>query len=184
MEPPAPATVPPLVESASANPPAAVNNPTNLAVTTTNLTGAPPAAAKNNSANWEEEIAAIMDGEEADTNKAAALFGLFHKLPVAGQVEAAQDLGDLVTDENFAPLGALLKDDKLSPEVLDALMADALGRPNAIKLPLLLDVARDAANPKATDAKDVLEVFTGEDYGDDWTKWQQKIAAWMQENPD
>lgn len=171
------------VGSTSASPTtntAVLVNPLN-AVTNINPT---PNLAETNSTNWEEKVADIMDGEDDATNKVKALLGLFPQLPADGQVEVAQDLGDLVPDDNFGPLADLLKDAKLPPDVLDVLMADALGRPNAIKLPLLLEVARNADHPKAADAKDVLEVFTGEDYGNDWILWQQKVAAWLQENPD
>ena len=43
--------------------------------------------------------------------------------------------------------------------VLDVLLEDVFNRPNSVKLPLLLTVARDPQNPKASEAKDVLELF-------------------------
>jgi hypothetical protein len=53
-----------------------------------------------------------------------------------------------------------------------------------VKLPLLLDVAREPQNPKATEAREILELFLEEDYGDDWAKWQAKMQEWIANNPD
>ena len=83
-----------------------------------------------------------------------------------------------------APLGKLLTDSKLPEEVLDVLIVDVLNRPNSLKLPLLLEVARDTQHPKAAEAKDLLELYLEEDYGSDWNKWQAKMEQWLKENPD
>ena len=63
-------------------------------------------------------------------------------------------------------------------------MSDALNRPNSLKLPTLLEVARTTQHPKAGDAKEMLGFFLDTDYGDDWPKWQEKLAEWLKENPD
>ena len=47
----------------------------------------------------------------------------------------------------------------LPEDILDVLLEDVLNRPNTIKLPMLLEVARDPQNPKSAEAKDVLELF-------------------------
>ena len=64
------------------------------------------------------------------------------------------------------------------------LIVDVLNRPNTLKLPLLLELARDAQHPKAAEAKDLLELYLEEDYGSDWNKWQAKMEQWLKENPD
>jgi hypothetical protein len=68
--------------------------------------------------------------------------------------------------------------------VLDFLLDDVLNRPNSLKLPALLDVARNAQHPKAAEAKNFLTLFIEEDYGSDWDKWQTGIEAWLKANPD
>ena len=57
-------------------------------------------------------------------------------------------------------------------------------RPNAVKLPLLLQTARVPDHPLATEAKEILELYLEEDYGTNWDKWQQEIERWLKENPD
>jgi hypothetical protein len=136
------------------------------------------------STNWEDNIDSIVGSDDDDTNKVKQLFALFPKLPPDGQEEAVQHLSNLVDDTNYAQLGALMKNDSLSEGVLDELLADLLNRPNNLKLPMLLDVAQDPNNAKSAEAKDLLELYLGEDYGDNWTAWQTNMNNWMQQNPD
>jgi hypothetical protein len=62
-------------------------------------------------------------------------------------------------------------------------MTDVLNRPNQVKLTTLLDVAR-TPDHRSGGAKDVLEVFVDEDYGQNWVAWQSAIQKWLKENPD
>jgi hypothetical protein len=158
------------------NEPSPVVQTSNLALTATNTA--------ITETNWEEKIDDIVGSDEPDTNKVKQLFALFPKLPEDGQEEAAQHLSNLVDDDAYAQLGDLLKNDKLPEGVLDELLADVLNRPNNLKLPLLLDVASDANHAKHDEAKDLLELYLGEDYGTDWNTWGQHMTNWMQQNPD
>lgn len=134
--------------------------------------------------NWEDKIDDIVGSEDSDTNKVKQLFALFPKLPPDGQEEAVQHLSNLVEDDNYAQLGDMLKNAKLSEGVLDELLADALNRPNNLKLPLLLDVASNPDHAKKDEAKDLLELYLGEDYGTDWAKWKDQMTTWLKDNPD
>lgn len=148
----------------------------NLAVAPTNTTLV--------DTNWEDKIDAIIGSDDPDTNKVKQLYALFPTLPPDGQEEVAQHLSNLVEDDNYGPLGDMLKNDKLPEGVLDELLADVLNRPNSIKLPELLSVASDANNAKSSEAKDLLELYLGEDYGSDWNNWSQHMTNWLQQNPD
>lgn len=136
------------------------------------------------STNWEDTIDAIVGSDDADTNKVKQLFALFPKLPPDGQEEAVQHLSNLVEDTNYAQLGALMTNDSLSEGVLDELLADLLNRPNSTKLPMLLDLAQDPNNAKSAEAKDLLELYLGEDYGDNPIAWQTNMNIWLTNNPD
>ena len=87
-------------------------------------------------------------------------------------------------DQDYASLVSLLTNSALPEDVLDVLLADALNRPNSVKLPALLDVARDPQNPKAPEARELLQLFLDDDYGNDWATWQSKMQDWLKENPD
>lgn len=145
---------------------------------------AQPATNTDTEAEWEDKIDNIIGSDNSDSNKVNQLFALFPTLPPDGQEEVVQHLSNLVDDENYAQLGELLKNDKLPEGVLDELLADALNRPNNLKLPLLLDVASDPNNAKSSEAKDLLELYLGEDYGNDWNTWGTQMTNWLQKNPD
>jgi hypothetical protein len=134
--------------------------------------------------NWEDKIDEIVGSDDADTNKVKQLFAMFPKLPADGQEEVVQHLSNLVEDDDYKPLGELLRDDKLPEGVLDELLADVLNRPNNVKLPALLDVSCDTNHAKHDEAKDLLELYLGDDYGSDCDAWRQHMTTWLQQNPD
>jgi hypothetical protein len=139
----------------------------------------PPAA----STNWEDTVDDIVGSDDADTNKVKQLFALFPKLPPDGQEEVAQHLSNLVEDDNYGPLGDMLKNASLPQGVLDELMSDVLNRPNSLKLPMLLDVAQDPNNPEHDEAKDLLTLYLGEEPSD-WSQAGPMVTNWLQQNPD
>jgi hypothetical protein len=143
-----------------------------------------PAPATTTIADWEDKLETILAAEGDDRDKARQMLQMFARLPEDGQVEVAQHLSNLVADEDYAQLKKLLVDAKLPEEVLDVLIADILNRPNSVKLPTLLEVARNDQHPKAGEAKDLLELYLEEDYGQDWNKWQSKTEQWLKDNPD
>jgi len=134
--------------------------------------------------NWEEKLDEILGAETDETNKVPQLFALFPRVPEESKAEVAQHLSNLTSDHDYAPLGELLKDPKLPDDTLDVLMADVLNRPNSVKLPELLEVAKTPEHPKADEAKDILALFLDEDYGTDWIKWHDKMILWLNDNPD
>jgi hypothetical protein len=152
------------------------------------LTNQEPAGAAANSANlitdWEDKVDQILSADSKAPDKAKQMLEVFSRLPEAGQAEVVKHLSNLLPDQDYAPIGQLLLDPQLPGEVLDGLMADVLNRPNRLKLPALLEVARSVQHPKAGDAKEVLGFFLEEDYGDDWAQWQAKLEEWLKENPD
>lgn len=134
--------------------------------------------------NWEEKVEEILGTDEPEAVKAKQMLEIFPRLTAEGQTEAAQHLANLTEDQDFAPLGAILTDAAMPEEVLEVIMADLMNRPNTVKLPLLLEVAKLEAHPNAEEARDLLELFLEEDYGTDWAQWQSQIQVWLQENPD
>jgi hypothetical protein len=109
---------------------------------------------------------------------------MFPRLPEAGQVEVAQHLSNLLPDQDYPALSQYLTNAATAEPVLEVLMGGLLNRPNGLKLPLLLDIAREPQNPKAKEAHELLALFLEADYGQDWAQWQAKIQQWLQDNPD
>ena len=133
---------------------------------------------------WEDKVDDILGSAESDPDKAKQMLEMFPQLPADGQEEVARHLSNLVSDEDYGALRAYLTNASLPAAVLDILLGDVLNRPNSLKLPALLEVARTPQHPKAGEAKDFLELFLEEDYANDWDKWQAKMEEWLKANPD
>ena len=133
---------------------------------------------------WEDKVDDILGSANSDPDKARQMLEMFPQLPADGQEELARHLSNLVSDEDYGAMRAHLTNASLPEAVLDVLLGDVLNRPNSLKLPALLDVARTPQHPKAGEAKDFLELFLEEDYANDWDKWQAKMDEWLKANPD
>jgi hypothetical protein len=133
---------------------------------------------------WEDKVDDILGSAKSDSDKAKQMLEMFPQLAADGQEEVARHLSNLVSDEDYGALRAYLTNAALPAAVLDILLGDLLNRPNSLKLPALLEVARTPQHPKAGEAKDFLELFLEEDYANDWDKWQTKMDEWLKANPD
>jgi hypothetical protein len=147
------------------------------------------AAVVNNVTNvvpeWENKIDEVLRNQaESGDEKAKRILAVFPQMPLEGQIEAAQHIVNLLSDEEYAQVRPYVTNSATPPDVLDELISDLLNRPDSVKLPTLLDIARNPQHPEASDAKDILELYLEEDYGTDWAKWEQKLAAWLKDNPD
>jgi hypothetical protein len=151
----------------------------------TRVPAAPASATSTNLiTDWQDHVDQILNDATPDEEKARTLLDLLPRFPEAGQVEAAQHVANLIADVDYAKFGSYLTN-ALTPESLqDVVLADALNRPNAIKLPLLLDTARSAGNAKAAEAREILELYLEEDYGDDWSQWQAAMETWLKDHPE
>ncbi len=143
-----------------------------------------PTATTNLVSAWADKLDEILGSASPDEDKARQLLEMFPHLPTDGQEETAQHLSNLLPDADYGLLHTYLTNTALAEDVLDVLLDDVLNRPNSLKLPALLDVARTAQHPKAAEAKDFLELFLEEDYGEDWDKWQTQMQEWLKDNPD
>jgi hypothetical protein len=162
---------------------------TGTAASARSATATPKAAtATTNSPNlipdWEDKLDAILvNNDLEDPDKAKKMAEMFPNLSAEGQEEVAHHLSNLTPDENYG-LGQYATNSALPEDVLDVFYEDVLNRPNGIKLPLLLQIAENPQHPNAQEAKDVLELFLDEDYGNDWSKWQSRMQQWLVDNPD
>jgi hypothetical protein len=141
-------------------------------------------ATTNLVAGWEDKVDEILGSDSSDPDKARQMLEMFPTLPADGQEELGQHLSNLLPDQDYGLLRKHLTNPDLPEDVLDVLLDDVLNRPNSLKLPALLEVARSPQHPKAAEAKDFLELFLEEDYGADWDKWQAGMEQWLKDNPD
>ena len=138
------------------------------------------------STNPDDKIDDIL-GEVTDvTNVVNQLAEIYPKLSRAGKIEAVEHMINLVPDEDYTPLSKILTDKDVLPEVASDILTDLIDRPNDVKMPLMLAVARNPNHPGAKEAKENLELLIEpeEDLGDDWDKWEKAIEEWVKENPE
>jgi hypothetical protein len=133
---------------------------------------------------WEDKVDDILGSTNSDPEKAKQMLEMFPQLPEDGQEEVARHLSNLLPDQDYGLMRNYLTNASLPETVLDVLLDDVLNRPNSLKLPALLEIARTEQHPKAAEAKDFLELFLEEDYGNDWDKWRAGMEQWLKENPD
>jgi hypothetical protein len=138
----------------------------------------------NAMSGWESKVDEILGSTRPDADKAKQMVEMFPTLHPEGQEEVVRHLTNLLPDQDYGLMRSFLTNASLSENVLDFLLDDVLNRPNSLKLPALLDVARNAQHPKAAEAKNFLTLFIEEDYGNDWDKWQTGIQGWLKANPD
>lgn len=146
--------------------------------------GGPSATATNLMSGWEDKVDEILGSNSPDADKAKQMIEMFPTLPADGQEEVARHLTNLLPDQDYGLMRSFLTNPSLPESVLDILLSDVLNRPNSLKLPALLEVARNAQHPKAAEAKDFLQLFLEEDFGSDWDKWQAGVEQWLKANPD
>lgn len=160
-----------------------------IAQNNNNRAGQPPATATATgntpqASGWEDAIDTALTTGVNEAGSAQMLLNALPTLPVAGQVEAAQHIVNLLPDNAYVSAGAYLTNTAVAADVREVLFSDLLNRPNPIKLAWLLEVARTPGHDQAAEARDTLEVFLGEDYGANWNVWSDKIRVWLRDNPE
>ncbi len=133
---------------------------------------------------WENKIDAVLsanpDSSDA-ANRATTqmLINLLPTLPPEGQAEAAQHITNLLEDRDYDKVKAMVKNPQMAEEVLDVFVTDLMNRDDAVKLPVLLDIAKIPNHPHQEEALTDLNIFLDEDYGTDWAKWDAALKAYL-----
>lgn len=134
--------------------------------------------------NWSVQLGAVLASGVSSTNQAISLLAMFPNLPAEGQVEAVQHATRLLPGEYFGVLGAQLTNAAVAPAVRRAIFADLLARPNALKLPWLVELARVPMEGQSEEALFLLKSQLREDHGTNWALWRERAAAWLSLHPD
>jgi len=135
---------------------------------------------------WEDKLEEILlNGDIQENQKAEKILALINTpdMPEEAQVELSQHLINLVQDDNYDGAAQLLTNSTTPSAVASVLMNDLLNRNNNLKLPMLLDIARNEYHPLKGEAKEMLELFLQEDNGTNWTQWDTSVQTWLKDNP-
>jgi hypothetical protein len=134
-------------------------------------------------ADWEQSLDDILLGDDDENGKADKILALIPRAPAEAQQELAQHLVNMVQDDHYDGTAEMLTNATTPADVSDVLMNDLLNRNNALKLPLLLAIARNDDHPLKAQALDLLGLLTQEDDGTNWDQWSSTIDTWLQNNP-
>lgn len=134
--------------------------------------------------NWPVQLGAVLSSGSSSTNQAITLLAMFPNLPAEGQVEAVQHATRLLPGEYFGALGAQMTNAAVAPAVRRAIFADLLARPNALKLPWLVELARVPMEGQSDEALFLLKSQLREDHGTNWALWRERAAVWLSLHPD
>jgi len=134
--------------------------------------------------NWEERVEEILGSSGGQANKGRLLLEVLPRCQAEGQVEVVQHLSNLLPDPDFHGLGSYLTNSALSEPARDALIVGLLKRPNSVRLPWLLVVARQGRDPQSAKARDWLQALLDADHHQDWAAWETNVVQYLQRNPD
>lgn len=115
-------------------------------------------------ATWEtlvDQVIAQKDVPAAE--QAQRVKDAFDKLDKEDQMDGVNRALNLVPDEQFPALYAILFDKTEDPDVLDAIFSDALNRPEEIKNPLMTELRKDREHPLFFESARILDVVEPEE---------------------
>ncbi len=138
----------------------------------------------NAAASGSEHVSEVLTSTASSTAKAQALLAMFPQLSATAQTAAAHHIVNLLPDDSYPSFAPHLTNVNASAEVRAIIYADLLQRPNAIKLPWLLVIARSPEVSQAGEAALLLQATLREDHGTNWSVWSERVSAWLQANPD
>jgi hypothetical protein len=142
---------------------------------------APQPAAMTEDDRKIDEILRLYPGNtDADhTNTAQALINLLPALTRDGQVECAQHISNLLSDEEFKRVMPIWRNPSFNPDVIEVFATDLMNREHKVMLPAMLDAVRMPNHPYNEEAKTTLQVFLDEDYGNDVGKWEKAMKEFL-----
>jgi hypothetical protein len=181
----APIAVPPATNQPPAVAPLAAEAPVPqpLPIAREPLRAKAPRHLDEGAADWEQKLDDILLGDDDENGKADKILALIPRAPAEAQQELAQHLVNMVQDDHYDGAAEMLTNAATPPDVSGVLMNDLLNRNNALKLPMLLAIARNDSHPLKDQALDLLGLLTQEDNGTNWDQWSSTIDTWLQDNP-
>jgi hypothetical protein len=139
-----------------------------------------PAAMTEDDRKIDEVLRLYPGNTDADhTNTAQSLINLLPTLTKDGQVECAQHVANLLSDDEFKRVMPIWRNPSFNPDVIEVFATDLMNREHKVMLPAMLDAVRMPNHPYNEEAKTTLQVFLDEDYGNDVGKWEKAMKDFL-----
>jgi hypothetical protein len=136
----------------------------------------PPLPLQTGELAWESRIRSVLSREKAtDTEKAVSLLQLLPGMPAEGAETCAEEAVKRLPDAEYRHAQAAIVNPGTYGLALGVLFADLMERPDTVRLPTLVTIARNATHPYAGPAHDNLELLLGKDFGEDWPRWDTAV---------
>ncbi len=132
------------------------------------------------SRDWEASVEEIVASQQSPELKIDNLVRLMFSLPREGQVEIAHNLVEIGAGKADDTLAALLFSTNLHETVTSVLLSEMVKRPDAMRLPLLLDLTDVEGHPNQAEALELLELLLGQQHGQNREHWQLAIHQKLQ----
>ena len=133
--------------------------------------------------NWSGQVSQVLISGGAPSDQGNTLLAMLPQTPAEGQVDVAQHASRLLADSSFASFGSQLTNATTPAAVRRVVFTDLLSRPNSVKLPWLVEVAKSPVDNQSGEALLILKSILREDYGTDWNAWRERSVIWIMENP-
>lgn len=183
QSPPAqPLAAAPGIAAAAPSPAGAVSAPITRAAPAAPLAPASaqhPLSSAEASPAWENTIDGILRSNVSEGQMAQMLINILPTLPEDGQIEAANHIANLLPDSDYQSVRPLLLNTSLPESVLSVFFTDLMNRDDPTKLNAFLDIAQIPNHPFQSEALSDLQVYVGEDYGSDWSKWKSAVDQYL-----
>jgi hypothetical protein len=150
------------------------------AVTPSPVPPVPATALTEDDRKIDEALRMFPGNDEKDhVNTAQALLNLLPSLSADGQVEAAQHVSNLLSDEEYGRVMHIWRNPSFNPDVIEVFATDLMNREHKVMLPAMLDAIRMPNHPHHEEAKTTMQIFLDEDYGNDFTKWEKAMKDYL-----
>lgn len=144
-------------------------------------TSGPAAAIPVPQEDWEVKLEKIVHSALEMEDIADRLIVLFPSLPATGKEEAAQHICDNVSDETYGKMRPLTVDAGLGEEVLDVFYTDLGNRDEKVRLPVLLEIAKNTRHPYRTEATEELTFILDTKPGRDFSQMEAALNIYLKE---
>jgi hypothetical protein len=133
---------------------------------------------------WEATLRQVMNTPGlTDSQVGKRLLDLLPTLPVQARATATEEAITRISNADYSQVIPTLTNPQTHSLTHAVLLTDLMARPDSIRLPVLLQIARTPQHPLAEPARDNLDGLMGQNYGTDWNRWDTAIRAALAKNP-
>jgi hypothetical protein len=133
--------------------------------------------------SWEENLDAILSGEDDNRSTVRRLLEGFDRLPPEAQTEYIAHALNLCEDDNYGEMEAIYLRSDTPAEVREQIFDDSLNRPDEIKLPMMARTMGSINHPLGEEAKEILVLYLDlEPDSVGPVDWNARVQAYLKEN--